>query len=178
MLLERWASTWAIAANAHTLAGRKKRFCHHIIAVPMTLIPLVLTAFTTNNILEENHIFVVIGLIVVACLNSFQTVMRFDSVAAKHDAAAWRYQDLLSDVEEVLSKRTADRPDPDLFVASMKVRSDFNTRFAPDVVIPEGESDDDDDLVEFTVSDTDKGSRIQAKGYNLMEERKQRKATR
>jgi hypothetical protein len=112
----------------------------------LTFIPVALAPFTASDS-EENYPshYVVTGLlVVVACLSSFQTVMRFDAAAAKHDSSSWRYQDLVSDAEEVLSKKAPHRPDPDLFVSKIKTRSDFIARFAPDVDVPE-ETDSDDD---------------------------------
>ena len=142
-LIVGWAKGWTKASDAHAAAGRKKRFLNNVFQVPMTLIPLALTPLTSTSLLEATHFVVVGGLVLVACLSSFQTVMRFDAAAEKHDSSSWRYLDLISDVEEVLSKRTYNRPDPDMFVSKIKTRSEFVARFAPDVVI---EEDSDDDL--------------------------------
>ena len=143
-LLVRWVDSWESLATAHTMAARKKRCMHHSLSIPVTIIPLVITLFTSKSFIEDSNIVVVIGLSFVVVLNTINTIMRYDAMSQKHDNAAFRFQDLITDVEEVLSKQVADRPDPDIFVFSVKTRSDFIGRLAPDVVVPKDTPPDND----------------------------------
>ena len=144
-LLLKWSKNWSKQSDAHTQAARTKKKYHHLVTLPLTLIPLVCTLFTSKNLIDENHTVILIGLVSVAILNSINQVMKFESACHQHEQANSRLQDLISDTEEVLSKTAAYRPDPDVFILNLKTRSDFNSRIAPDVKV----ADDSDDEDEF-----------------------------
>jgi hypothetical protein len=140
-LLLRWSATWQRSADAHTAAARKKRFYGRACALPVTIIPLVIAPLTDGSVIDNVHVIVVVGLIVVACLNSIMTIMRYEATSEMHAQAAFRFEDLLSDAEEILSKRASARPDVDMCVSTFKTRSDYICRTAPDVTLADDDSD-------------------------------------
>ena len=144
-LLNRWMGDWKRQAKTHDASSKKKKKYSNYIMLPCTIFPAVLATLTSCKVLPDNHIFVILGLVTTTFLNSIQVVMRFDSTSEKHAQIACRYQDLICDVEEILSKERLYRTDPDVFISSIKNRSEALLLNAPDTTCNELESDSDGD---------------------------------
>jgi hypothetical protein len=139
VLLQHWAIRWGLQEDAHIIASLFKRRLYYWIAIPTTIIPLATVPLTTPAVVDMPHVSIVItiALVVTAALSGIASMFRFDKAHADHENAAFRYADLISDVEEILSKRRKFRPDVDMTVSNLKIRSDTLKRYSPDVSIYE-----------------------------------------
>ena len=70
-----------------------------------------------------------------AVLNGISSILRFDKQTSEHANASFRYADLVSDAEEIMSKRRQFRPECDLTIQNFKNRSDNLSRYSPHVDI-------------------------------------------
>jgi hypothetical protein len=71
-------------------------------------------------------------------MSAVMTLLQCDAQAEKHQNATHRYDDLISDVEELLSKEPRFRTDVDVTVLNFTMRSDTLLRVAPPVHLKGG----------------------------------------
>jgi hypothetical protein len=107
-----------------------------MITIPTTIIPLATVPLTTSEAnFDSVNIFITIALILTAMLSGVSSVFRFDRQHMEHESAAFRYKDLISDVEEILSKQRKYRSEVDMTISNLKSRSDTLNRYSPDVSV-------------------------------------------
>jgi hypothetical protein len=70
-------------------------------------------------------------------ITGISALFRFDRRHIEHKNSASKYNDLINDVEEILSKRRQFRPDVDITISNLKLRSENLNRYSPTVKIKE-----------------------------------------
>lgn len=136
LLLYTWSSSWDQKAAAHGVAEGRARCRHLALQVPTVLIPIVLAPLLTAKYLREDSIIVVLALIASGLTGTLQSTLGLERKSEQHAQAAFRYADLLTDVEEVLCKDRRFRPRCDVTVQKFKMRMDSAERYSPPVNLP------------------------------------------
>jgi len=136
LLLYTWSSAWDQKAAAHGAAEGRARCRHLALQVPTVLIPIALAPLLAAQYVQENSIIVVLALIVSGLTGALQSVLGLERKSEQHAQAAFRYADLLTDVEELLCKDRRFRPRCDVTVQKFKMRMDSAERYSPPVSVP------------------------------------------
>jgi hypothetical protein len=136
MLLRHWSTKWGVLEDAHKAASIFKKHVYYMTTIPTIIIPLATVPLTTSEVnFECMNLAITIALITTAILSGISSVFRFDKQHIKHEHAAVRYADLVSEVEEILSKRRKFRPEVDMTVSKLKTRSDALYLYSPPVSV-------------------------------------------
>ena len=136
LLLYTWSSSWEQKSAAHGAAGGRARCRHLALQVPTVLIPIVLAPLLAAQYVQENSIVVVLALTISGLTGALQSILGLERKSEQHAQAAFRYVDLLTDVEEVLCKDRRFRPRCDVTVQKFKMRMDSAERYSPPVNVP------------------------------------------
>ena len=136
LLLYTWSRSWDEKSAAHGAAEGTARRHHLALQVPTVLIPIVLAPVLAAQYLREDSLVVVIALVISGLTGALQSILGLERKSEQHAQAAFRYADLLTDVEEVLCKDRCFRPRCDVTVQKFKMRMDSAERYSPPVNIP------------------------------------------
>lgn len=132
-LLRLWAVEWRERRDIHDTSRRSWRRCQFLLGVPCTVLPLVVAGIWGNLPPDEGNVLATSTMVLSGCLSGVLNHLKPDTEAEKHTHASYRYSDMLSDVEELLSKERRYRADVDITVQMYKMRSDTLLRVSPEI---------------------------------------------
>jgi hypothetical protein len=132
-LLQQWAQQWALNMAAHEVAARHKRRVHVLLQTPTVLIPLLLAPPTGAGLMDSAGAVTCALLVVAAACGGLTSMLGWQGESEKHSAAAYRYFDMISDLEEVLSQAPRFRPKCDVVISRFKMRMDSAKQNSPGI---------------------------------------------
>jgi len=132
-LLLAWSTQWDAKSTAHSDAEANKRWKHQCLQLPTVIIPIVLAPLLASQYLSETSPAVVILLVVSGLAGALQSTLQMERKSEQHAQAAFRYADLLTDAEEIMSKDRFFRPTMDVTIQKFKMRMDSAERYSPPV---------------------------------------------
>lgn len=135
MLLYEWSSDWQRRASAHEAQETRARSQYYALQIPTALIPVVLAPLLTSHLVAEDSPVVVLLLVLSAAASGLQSMLRLERKSEQHAQAAFRYLDLVTDVEEVMAKERRFRPRCGVTIQRFKMRMDAANLFAPSVAV-------------------------------------------
>lgn len=136
-LLMTWSISWDAKSIAHGKAESSKRWGHSCLQIPTVLVPILLAPLLSSQYVNEQSPCVVFALIISGLTGALQSILQLERKSEQHAQAAFRYSDLLTDAEEILSKGRAFRPPMDVTIQKFKMRMDSAERYSPPVTIVE-----------------------------------------
>lgn len=136
-LLIHWVNDWKRRIDAHSESFSYKRALHRWISIPTTVIPLAMTPLTSSKIFDEESSVVTSFMVVTAVLTGLTSYLNYNVEAERHDQAATRYEDLISDAEEIMAKSRDSRSECDLVITHFKTRQECLKRYSPHITLPE-----------------------------------------
>lgn len=151
-LLQTWCHEWHIRTELHEDARRWWKQMHYFLAIPNAIIPLVVASIWGKMPEEEGSFIATAALTLAGCVGALLTLVQPEAQSEKHLHASHRYADLISDVEESLSKHPRFRTDSDITIQGLKMRSDALLRISPALHLnrlKDLESGCDDDSEQF-----------------------------
>jgi hypothetical protein len=150
-LLCEWSKEWHIRASKHEINRAWWKRLHLLLGIPSTVLPLFVAGLWGNLPEEEGSVTATLTMAVSGALGALMTFVQPEAQAERHLHATHRYADLISDVEEVLSKEPRFRTDSDVTVLSFKMRSDGLLRVSPPVRMSDAMADSSSDSEESRV---------------------------
>ena len=116
-----------------------------LLQFPTVLIPIIMAPLLAANKVDETSLIVIIALIVSGLTGALQTILGMERKSEQHAQAAFRYSDLLSDLEEVLSKQPRYRSRCDMTIQRFKMRMDSAERYSPPVTTAADSDESEED---------------------------------
>ena len=132
-LLKAWAKEWHCRTNLHENSRLFWKRISYILGIPNATIPLVAAAIWEKIPTDEKDTIATVTFGFCGALSALVNMLKAAEVSTEHHHAQKMYQDLLSDVETILSQERAYRPDVDVTVQSFKMRSDSLLHCSPPV---------------------------------------------
>lgn len=143
---------WHVRTDKHEHARRWWKRMHYVLAIPNAIVPLVVVSIWGKMPKDEGPIVATGALTLAGCVGALLTLVQPEAQSEKHLHASHRYADLISDVEESLSKHPKFRTDSDITIQGLKMRSDALLRISPAVHIDYAQDVDSDDEDEMSSS--------------------------
>ncbi len=148
-LLRRWGADWAKRCQEHNAQSRKYARKHTVLSVPAVLLPLIFAPassvvgsdsvdWCTGAGRDARNTLLSVSFIICSTFSALVAYFRWDGVSQRHLASSRAYHDLVSDVEEILSKGRRHRPEAAVALRSLKNRSDYVFGAAPRLRDQEG----------------------------------------
>ena len=134
-LLMEWTTDWDQQSTAHAIAEASCRKKHLLLQMPTVIIPVILAPLLTSHWVSEESVLVMVLLVTSALTGALQPVLGMERKSEKHAQAAFRYDDMLTDAEEVLSKERRFRPRCALTIQKFKMRMDAARHHSPPVSV-------------------------------------------
>jgi hypothetical protein len=134
-LLFEWSSDWQRRAREHEQAENSARKRYYMLQIPTALIPVILAPLLSSHTLAEDSPIVVFLLVVCAATSGLQSMLSLERKSEQHSQSAFRYLDLVTDVEEVLAKERRFRPRCSVTIQRFKMRMDAANHFSPPVPV-------------------------------------------
>lgn len=139
-LLREWASNWEEAAKTHNEQANLKMRWHRLLQIPNILIPIVLAPLIAGKFVGDDQIIVALALILSGVAGGILSANGWERSSEQHDQAAFRYVDLISDVEEVIVKKRRYRPGCNITVQKFKMRMDSAAKYSPALNHPQSKT--------------------------------------
>lgn len=137
-ILYEWLGEWKSAAESHAQCYESYSMWQNVVAVPSVVLPLVCTPLSFINHRDcssiESTVYMssnVMGFVVCACIAALNAYCGWGIIAEKHLISSKRYHDLVSDVEEILSKHKKDRDRAAVVLRTLKLKSAHLLEEAP-----------------------------------------------
>lgn len=133
-LVAQWGESAVRLSEEHDAAGKKLKKRNNIFGLPAFLIPMIMapvsTAFKDEPFICYVEMF---GYLASAITSGMVQFFNFSSKAEKHFSFAARYADLVTDIDQELSKPRKFRQQVDTFSLKVKMTYDYLNRGAPDL---------------------------------------------
>ena len=136
-LLKAWAKEWHIRAALHENSRLFWKRVNYLLGIPNSTFPLIVAAIWDKIPSKEKDTIATIAFGICGALSSLVNTLKASAVSTEHHHASKLYLDLLSDVEEILSKERSYRPDADITVQEFKMRSDALVHCSPPIHVPD-----------------------------------------
>ena len=130
-LLKAWAKEWHTRATLHEESRVFWKRVSYILGIPNATIPLIAAAIWEKIPSNEKDTIAPVTFGFCGALSALVNMLKASETATEHHHAQQLYQDLLSDVETILSQERAYRTDADVTVQSFKMRSDSLLHSSP-----------------------------------------------
>jgi hypothetical protein len=102
-----------------------------LLQAPTVLIPLLLAPPTGAGLMDSASAVTCALLVVAAACGGMASLLGWQGESEKHFAAAYRYFDMHTDVEEILSRAPRFRPRCDVVISRFKMRMDSAQQHSP-----------------------------------------------
>jgi len=138
-LLQAWAKEWYLRKQRHDGASLRWQYLHYTLSIPATILPMIIAGCWGHIPPDEADWTATVTMTMSSILSGLLTFLEPAAQVEKHAHASHRYSDLVSDIEEILTKERCFRADVDLVVQGMKMRSDALLRYSPPVRVETSE---------------------------------------
>jgi len=137
-LLYEWLGTWKVSAECHALEYESYQKWQNFVALPSVLLPLIFSPLArfiptscTPEGIEMRSFILAGGFIACACVSALNAYCKWGVTAEQHLTSSKRYGDLVSDVEELLTKSRKDRSQAAVVLRTLKMKNDNLSQESP-----------------------------------------------